>query len=73
MLLRRSTPSTIFLFQEPLEEAADAIEELGQQIAITVVHEVAHYIGMDEKRLAELGVWMRPSRFGRRKTIIKVL
>ena len=48
-------PDTIFLFQEPLEETADTIEELEEQIAITVVHEVAHYIGMDEKRLAELG------------------
>ena len=29
--------------------------ELEEQIEITVVHEVAHYIGMDEERLAELG------------------
>ena len=48
-------PDTIFLFQRPLEETAGAIEELEEQIEITVVHEVAHYIGMDEKRLAELG------------------
>jgi predicted Zn-dependent protease with MMP-like domain len=48
-------PDTIFLFQEPLEKTADTIEELDEQIEITVVHEVAHYIGMDEKRLAELG------------------
>ena len=31
------------------------MEELEEQIEITVVHEVAHYIGMDEERLAELG------------------
>jgi predicted Zn-dependent protease with MMP-like domain len=48
-------PDAIFLFQRPLEETAGAIEELERQIEITVVHEVAHYIGMDEKRLAELG------------------
>ncbi len=48
-------PNTIFLFQGPLEEMAETVEELEEQIEITVVHEVAHYIGMDEERLAELG------------------
>ncbi len=48
-------PDTIFLFQEPLERACDTVEELEEQIEITVVHEVAHYIGMGEDRLAELG------------------
>jgi predicted Zn-dependent protease with MMP-like domain len=49
------SPDTIFLFQGPLEEMAETVEELEEQIEITVVHEVAHYIGMDEERLAELG------------------
>jgi predicted Zn-dependent protease with MMP-like domain len=48
-------PDTIFLFQGPLEEMCETVEELEEQIEITVVHEVAHYIGMDEERLAELG------------------
>ena len=48
-------PDTIFLFQEPLEEMCRTTEELEEQIEITVVHEVAHFIGMDEERLAELG------------------
>jgi len=48
-------PDTIFLFQGPLEEMCETEEELEEQIEITVVHEVAHYIGMDEERLAELG------------------
>jgi predicted Zn-dependent protease with MMP-like domain len=30
-------------------------EELEEEIEVTVVHEVAHYIGMTEERLAELG------------------
>ena len=29
--------------------------ELERQIRITVLHEVAHYFGLDEDRLAELG------------------
>jgi predicted Zn-dependent protease with MMP-like domain len=30
-------------------------EELQDEIEITVVHEVAHFLGMSEERLAELG------------------
>lgn len=48
-------PDTIFLFQEPLEEMCATIEELEEEIEITVVHEIAHAIGMDEEMLEELG------------------
>ncbi len=48
-------PDTIFLFQEALEEISATVEELKEQIEITVVHEIAHFVGMDEERLAELG------------------
>jgi len=46
---------TIFLFQEPLEEICDTLEQLEEEIEITVVHEVAHAVGISEERLAELG------------------
>jgi len=48
-------PDTILLFQEPLEEICETREDLEMQIRITVVHEVAHFVGMDEERLEELG------------------
>jgi predicted Zn-dependent protease with MMP-like domain len=48
-------PDTIFLFQEPLEEMCETMEELEEEIEITVVHEIAHALGIDEERLAELG------------------
>ena len=48
-------PDTIFLFQEPLQEMCETWEELEEEIEITVVHEVAHYLGMTEERLEELG------------------
>ena len=60
-LMDRSTfhpplyPDTIILFQEPLEKVCNTIDELEAQIEITVVHEVAHFLGMSEERLAELG------------------
>jgi predicted Zn-dependent protease with MMP-like domain len=48
-------PDTIFLFQEPIEEMCDTVAEIEEEIEITVVHEIAHYFGIDEDRLAELG------------------
>jgi predicted Zn-dependent protease with MMP-like domain len=48
-------PDTILLFREPLEKMCETIEELEEQIEITVAHEVAHFIGISEERLAELG------------------
>lgn len=48
-------PDTIILFQEPLEKMCETIEELEEQVEITVVHEIAHFIGISEERLAELG------------------
>ena len=46
---------TIFIFQEPLEEMCETVEELAQEIELTVVHEIAHYFGISEERLEELG------------------
>lgn len=48
-------PDTIFIFKEPLEEMCVSLEELAEEVEITVVHEVAHFIGISEERLAELG------------------
>jgi len=48
-------PDTIYIFQEPLEKICETLEELEEQIEITVVHEIAHFIGIDEDRLIKLG------------------
>jgi predicted Zn-dependent protease with MMP-like domain len=48
-------PDTIFIFQEPLEQMCNTPEELEREIEITVVHEIAHFLGIDDDRLAELG------------------
>jgi predicted Zn-dependent protease with MMP-like domain len=48
-------PDTIILFKEPLLEFCRDLEELEDEIEITVVHEIAHYFGISEERLAELG------------------
>ncbi len=48
-------PDSIILFQEPLEEMCETIQELEEEIEITVVHEVAHFVGISEERLEEIG------------------
>jgi predicted Zn-dependent protease with MMP-like domain len=53
--LPRLHPDTIYIFQEPLEEMCETVAELEREIEITVVHEVAHFLGIEEERLEELG------------------
>lgn len=48
-------PDTILLFKEPLEEMCETVAELEEEIAITLVHEIGHALGMNEERLEELG------------------
>jgi predicted Zn-dependent protease with MMP-like domain len=48
-------PDKITLFQGPLEEACATEGEMAEEIRRTVVHEIAHHFGIDERRLAELG------------------
>jgi predicted Zn-dependent protease with MMP-like domain len=48
-------PDAILLFQEPLERMCETAEELEEEIEITIVHEIAHALGMSEERLYELG------------------
>lgn len=48
-------PDVIIIFREPLMAACRSREELEREIAITVVHELAHYMGLSEERLEELG------------------
>jgi predicted Zn-dependent protease with MMP-like domain len=50
-----SPPATITIYRLPLEEAFPDSEELRRQIRITVLHELAHYFGIDETRIGELG------------------
>ena len=48
-------PDRITVFQGPLERMCTSREELLEEIAVTVVHEVAHRFGIDDDRLHELG------------------
>jgi predicted Zn-dependent protease with MMP-like domain len=48
-------PNRIAIFRKPLEADFDHIDDLREEIRITVLHELGHYFGLDEDRLAELG------------------
>ena len=48
-------PDRIAIYQVPLEETFEDPAELEDEIRITVLHELAHYFGIDEDRLDELG------------------
>jgi predicted Zn-dependent protease with MMP-like domain len=48
-------PDSIILFKKPLLEMCRNVRELEEEIEITIVHEIAHYFGISDERLAELG------------------
>ena len=48
-------PAKISIYRKPLVEDFQDPGELEEQIRITVLHELAHYFGMDEDRLGDLG------------------
>jgi predicted Zn-dependent protease with MMP-like domain len=50
-------PTRIILFRLPLEEDFPDPDDLADEVRITILHELAHHLGIeDEDRLAELGI-----------------
>jgi predicted Zn-dependent protease with MMP-like domain len=48
-------PDRIILFREPLVGVSADLDELKEQIHVTLVHEIAHFYGIDDEQLHELG------------------
>ncbi|MBW3086090.1 hypothetical protein KEM60_02301 [Austwickia sp. TVS 96-490-7B] len=48
-------PDRITLFRHPTLRMCDSAQEVADEVAITVVHEIAHHFGIDDDRLTELG------------------
>jgi predicted Zn-dependent protease with MMP-like domain len=48
-------PDTIRLFRLPILRACTSYEDVVEEVLVTVVHEVAHHFGIDDRRLHELG------------------
>lgn len=48
-------PDRIYIFQRALEEQCLSPDEVKEELKITLVHEVAHFFGLDDDYLEELG------------------
>ncbi len=48
-------PDTITIFRNPTLAICDTVEDVVDEVNITVVHEIAHFFGIDDDRLHELG------------------
>lgn len=50
-----SLPDRITIFRMPTLRMCEDREEVVEEVAVTVVHEIAHYFGIDDARLHDLG------------------
>ncbi|MEV7661641.1 metallopeptidase family protein [Paenarthrobacter sp. NPDC089316] len=50
-----SLPDRITIFRQPILNICGSRQEVIDEVAITVVHEIAHHFGIDDDRLHELG------------------
>lgn len=50
-----SLPDAITIYREALLDACDSADQVVDEVAITVIHEIAHHFGIDDDRLEELG------------------
>ena len=48
-------PDTITIYRDSLLEICDTEDDVVEEVAITVIHEIAHHFGIDDDRLHELG------------------
>lgn len=48
-------PDRIVLFREPLLAICEDVDELKDEIHVTLVHEIAHFYGIDDDELHRLG------------------
>src|SRR6185436_5141235 len=44
-------PDRIWIFQRPIEDECDSDEEILEEVKITLIHEVAHFFGIDDDYL----------------------
>ncbi|SCG19393.1 Predicted Zn-dependent protease, minimal metalloprotease (MMP)-like domain [Micromonospora echinofusca] len=48
-------PDRILIYRNPILRICDDDEDVVDEVAVTVVHEIAHHFGIDDARLHELG------------------
>ncbi|MEE2851089.1 MAG: metallopeptidase family protein [Actinomycetota bacterium] len=50
-----SLPDAITIYRDALLDVCESEDEVVDEVAITVIHEIAHHFGIDDDRLHELG------------------
>lgn len=48
-------PDTITIYRDAILDVCESDDDVVHEVMVTVIHEVAHYFGIDEDRLHELG------------------
>ena len=48
-------PDQILVFRGPLLRMCEDVDDLAEEIEVTVVHEIAHHFGIDDESLHEWG------------------
>lgn len=48
-------PDRILIFREPILALCDTEAEVADEVIITVIHEIAHFFGIEEEQLHEWG------------------
>jgi predicted Zn-dependent protease with MMP-like domain len=48
-------PDRILIFRNPILSICRTEDDVVEEVAVTVVHEIAHHFGIDDARLHELG------------------
>jgi predicted Zn-dependent protease with MMP-like domain len=48
-------PDRILIFQRAIEDECDSPEEIKEELKVTLVHEIAHFFGLSDEYLEDLG------------------
>ncbi len=48
-------PDRIFIYKNPTLRMCEDADHVREEVAVTVVHEIAHHFGIDDERLHALG------------------
>ena len=48
-------PDRITIYRLPTLKVCDSEDDVVEEVAVTVVHEIAHHFGIDDQRLHDLG------------------
>ncbi len=48
-------PDRVFLYRNPTLRMCDTVEEVAEEVRVTVIHEIGHYFGIEDAELGDLG------------------